>query len=228
MVNIYGICQSIGFVIVYNVFKYNFLELFPNLNTNDLGVIVITLILSAIIGARIMSYAQNDIRFNTIHRIQDGGMSTFGTYYAAVIVACTISFIYKLDTIKFCECVMLSGTFHSGMVRFGNYFKGELPGKYSNVLGRRHPSQLYQLIGEGIIMSSILWYFRYTLGQGIIFMITPSVYCVVRFICEIFKEEEGGIPKWFTKSLHKYIRWAQFQAICLPIVFGVIFLFIKN
>lgn len=223
---IYSICQAIGFITDYNIFKYNFMDL-NGIDSYQWDTIYLLLICSAVIGSRVMSCIQGDVSFNQIHLIYNGGVSIFGAYYGALTTAYILCKIYNMNPILFFESVILSASFHTGLVRIGNYFNGELIGKYSNFLGDRHPSQLYQFFGEGVILSSVQWYFKYTIGKGIIFMLTPMLYCVVRCICEYFKEEEGGVPDWFKKSLHKYIRWAHFQSLCLPIAYGLTYLIIK-
>ena len=112
---------------------------------------------------------------------------------------------------------------HIIIVRLGNYLKDELGGIYSPYLKCSHPSQIYELVTEGIIESFILWSLYHHLGRGIIFILMPIIYGIFRTLCERFKVEDDGMPNWFRRSLHKYIKFVHFQCICLPIVFFIVF-----
>lgn len=222
--NIYGLCHAIGFIIDYKISKY-LANKHINLTEIDFMCIFLCMMFSSVIGARIMSFLETATKLENIHKIYQGGLTSFGTIYAILIMSYILSHTYNINFILFTEWVILSSVFHIALGRLGNYLKGELPGKYSSFLKRRHPSQLYQLVTEGIILSLIEWYFYDTLGQGIIFITAPIIYGFFRFFCGFFKEEDQIMPKWFRRSLYRYITWYQFQSICFPLICGIIFIF---
>ena len=218
-INYYGLFHAIGIILIHYIFKSFFIDKFNNLSMKDFEVILSGGIISVILGGRIMCILQNDIEIRDFHKIYEGGLSAFGDYYFGLLYLFIISSIYKLDFVLMVECCLLSTGHQVVLGRLGNFVKGELRGKYSPVLGCRHPSQIYQLLSEGILTHGILWLFYHQVGQGIIFVLMPIIYGLSRFICEFFKEEDRGMPQWFALYFHKYLRFAQFQAILLPIIF---------
>lgn len=225
-INVYGIAQAIGIFMMYHLFNYFFIDKFSNIKRHDWELILICGVFSGIIGGRLMCLLQNDIDLKNVHKIRQGGVSIFGAYYFSLLYLLFISHIYNVDTILLIECMMLSTCPHNIMVRIGNYFNNELGGKYSTFLKRRHPSQIYQLLSEGVLLNMILWSLYKSVGQGMIFIIMPTLYGIFRFICEFFKEEDPGMPYWFRYSLYKYMRFAQLQAICFPLVLSIVFIYL--
>lgn len=209
--NVYGICHSIASFMTYYIFKHYFLDNFKHIQ-NYWDTIALGLLLSCIFGARLMSLLQNDIKRASFMSIHQGGISGFGAYYLGLSFLIVIAHIFDENKLKLIESMALSSSFYMVLIRFGNYYKGELYGRYSNYLGKRHPSQLYQLITEGLLISLLLWSQKHTLGQGFILSLLGVSLGTCRFICEFFKENEGGIPNWYNGYV-KYIKWAQFQAI---------------
>ena len=218
--NVYGISFCLSIYYSYYVFKTNYLKYFDNINEFDLEFIYIFGAISLISGGRIMCALQNDIKTRDILKVHYGGLSSFGSFYSFLIYSYIISKIYQENTLLFIECNLVTVQYIIIGVRIGNYANNELIGKYSNVLEKRHPSQLYQLGLEGVLFNFILWNLNnsetYGIGNGYIYLISPIIYSSFRIFCEFFKEEEGGVPKWFEKYLHKYLRVAQFQALVLP------------
>lgn len=94
--------------------------------------------------------------------------------------------------------------------RIGNFFNGELFGKITPVpwgmyfpvdpFQLRHPSQLYEALGEGILLFLILWPIRNrTSLQNRFFFIYLFLYGIVRFFLEFFRQE----PFWLWNTLTK-------------------------
>lgn len=225
-INAYGICHSLGCTVTYYIFVTVFLNKLPKIS-NDWDLIALGLLIFALLGSRLMSLLQNDIKLNDFHKINQGGISGFGSYYMGFIYLWLISYIYEENTLLLMESMLLSCSMYLIFVRFGNYCKGELGGIYSNYWKCNHPSQIYQLLSEGILITIILWSFYNRLGEGIIFMTMPILLGLFRFVCESFKKEEGGIPIWYQNTLHKYLRFARFQAIIFPIIFYIVYNIIK-
>jgi phosphatidylglycerol:prolipoprotein diacylglycerol transferase len=87
--------------------------------------------------------------------------------------------------------------------RLGNFINGELPGRatdvpwgmlFRGVEGARHPSQLYQMALEGVVLFLFLWWFSSRprpMGQvSAMFLLG---YGVLRFITEFFREPDAFI-----------------------------------
>jgi phosphatidylglycerol:prolipoprotein diacylglycerol transferase len=90
----------------------------------------------------------------------------------------------------------------------GNFINGELYGRITqSPIGivfpgggpyPRHPSQIYEAIGEGVILFIVLWLLRkrwshYGLATALFF----GGYAVVRFIVEFFREADNQLGYYF-------------------------------
>ena len=92
--------------------------------------------------------------------------------------------------------------------RIGNFINGELPGRIttldevpwamifpdSGTLDFRHPSQLYQAFGEGLVLFVILYVAdKQKKGLGFTSAIFLIFYGIIRFITEFFREPDPFI-----------------------------------
>lgn len=113
--------------------------------------------------------------------------------------------------------------------RLGNFINGELWGKISHVPWAmvfpaggsfpRHPSQLYELSLEGIVLFILLWTFsskaRPRYASSGLFLLG---YGIARFICEFFRVPD---PQWGYLAFN----WLTMgQLLSLPMIIGGIFL----
>jgi phosphatidylglycerol:prolipoprotein diacylglycerol transferase len=88
--------------------------------------------------------------------------------------------------------------------RVGNFINGELWGRFadpslpwamifpeSGSLAPRHPSQIYQFLGEGVLLFIILWIFgKKERGRGQVSGLFLIGYGVLRFIAEFFRQPD--------------------------------------
>ena len=112
----------------------------------------------------------------------------------------------------------------------------EITGNYVNL--PRHPSQLYEMLFEGIILWAIIWFFRSRKPfKGFLVGLYFIGYGLFRFFIEYFREPDAalGYPIEFIKSTlpaaysHPPLSFTTGQILCfLMIVFGVIWLFITS
>ncbi len=112
--------------------------------------------------------------------------------------------------------------------RIGNFINGELFGRVTNVPWAmvfpgagplpRHPSQLYEAIGEGIVLFAILWRLRkkrYPDGMMVAWFL--GLYGLIRFFLEFFREPDpqlGFIIGPFTMG----------QVLCAAMMAGAVLL----
>ena len=116
--------------------------------------------------------------------------------------------------------------------RLGNFLNGELYGRVTKVpwgmyfpldiLGQlRHPSQLYELFLEGILLFIILWSLRkYKFPVGYLTAFYLIGYGLARFLSEFFRQPDNN---WFFLSL----TIGQWFAVGIIIV-GLIIIFAKR
>jgi phosphatidylglycerol---prolipoprotein diacylglyceryl transferase len=221
--NFYGIFISIALLLNYWIFRLIFLPNFVNITKEDWDYIFFFGTISGILGARAMACAEHTSKWRNFHLIHQGGLTSYGAWHVGLLYFCMISYIYCENPILLFESLILTVSFESIFVRLGNYFNGELIGTYSNILNRRHPSQLYKMATEGFLMIFLVWWLYGTLGQGIIYLTFVLAYTIIRIINEFFKEEEEAMPNWFRSTLHPYLKFANFQAILFCIVYLMVY-----
>jgi len=91
-------------------------------------------------------------------------------------------------------------------VRFGNFINGELWGRVADpslpwamVFPQvdnlpRHPSQIYQMLGEGLMLFIVLWlYARKERPRGAVSAVFLIGYGAFRSLAEYFREPDTGI-----------------------------------
>jgi phosphatidylglycerol:prolipoprotein diacylglycerol transferase len=90
-----------------------------------------------------------------------------------------------------------------GAGRIGNFINGELPGRYTDVPWgmwfpqadpephARHPSQLYQFAGEGLLLFAILWWYsRKPRPPGAVSGAFLVGYGTLRFLVEFTRQPD--------------------------------------
>jgi phosphatidylglycerol:prolipoprotein diacylglycerol transferase len=99
-----------------------------------------------------------------------------------------------------------------GLVRIGNFINGELYGRKTDVAwamifpnsdqAPRHPSQLYEALGEGFLLFLLLWFLKDRIKtKGGILPVFLIAYGTIRFGLEFFREPDpqlGFIVSWLT------------------------------
>jgi len=102
----------------------------------------------------------------------------------------------------------------------------------------RHPSQLYEMLFEGIVLWAIIWFFRSRKPfKGFLVGLYFLGYGFFRFFIEYFREPDAhlGYPIQFVKTnlptayIHPPLSFSTGQIFCfLMILFGVIWLIIAS
>ena len=236
----YGLLYVTGLMLGYYVLAYFFKK--ENKKEKDLESLMMTLVFSVIIGARLghclfydpVYYLSNPLK---ILMIWQGGLASHG---AAIMILITmwwysnkrkpdITMMWLLDRIVI--GVALAGT----LIRIGNFFNHEIVGIESDLpwavmfnrdtnpahaAVARHPAQLYEALSYFVIF--IILFFRYMKhtfkipkGQtfGIFLVLTFSA----RFFIEMIKEEQS------TFEAAMFLNMG--QLLSLPfIIAGIIFL----
>jgi len=134
----------------------------------------------------------------------EGGLSFHGGILGTVVGAIIFARKKKIPFWNIADAMALATPPGLAMGRLGNFINGELYGRVTTVPWGvifkeggpepRHPSQLYELLMEGILLFAVLWLFKNRLrkdGQiGIIFLMG---YTLSRFIVEFFREPDAHI-----------------------------------
>ena len=164
--------------------------------------------------------------------VWEGGMSFHGGLLGVIVAALVFARRYKktfFTTIDFAAPVVPLGLLTG---RLGNFIGGELWGRVSDAPWAmvfpkggplpRHPSQLYEMFLEGIVLFIILWVFtskpRPAMAASGVFLIG---YGVFRFAVEFVRQPDSHIGfdilGWMTRG----------QLLCVPMILGGIYLIAK-
>jgi phosphatidylglycerol:prolipoprotein diacylglycerol transferase len=113
-------------------------------------------------------------------------------------------------------------------VRLGNFINGELWGRQApadlpwamvfpqdgNSGLARHPSQLYQAAGEGLLLFIVLWFYaRKPRATGQISGVFMMGYGVLRFTAEYFREPDAFLMEFAARTGLSMGQW-----LCVPMI----------
>jgi len=165
--------------------------------------------------------------------IWQGGMSFHGGLIG-VLVACAVFARRRgmrfLDLMDFVAPLVPIGL---AAGRLGNFINGELWGRVSSVPWAmvfpqsgspqpRHPSQIYQFLGEGLVLFAFLWWFSSRpRATGVVSGAFLIGYGLLRFLAEFAREPDeflGLVLGPFTMG----------QLLCVPMVAAGIWLMISG
>ncbi len=177
----YGLMYVLGFMASYflvrrqiRLFAYQELEAyFENLN--------LALILSVVLGGRLGYVLFYNFSYYLHHPLEipatwTGGMSFHGACIGVLVGGWFYLRKTKLDYWKVADIYVVTVPIGLGFGRLGNFINGELYGRVTDFpwgmifpgggLLARHPSQLYEMFLEGVVLFSILWSQKYRPWQG--------------------------------------------------------------
>jgi phosphatidylglycerol:prolipoprotein diacylglycerol transferase len=122
-------------------------------------------------------------------------------------------------------------------VRLGNFINGELWGRqapadlpWAMVFPQagdpagfaRHPSQLYQAAGEGLLLFVVLWFYaRKPRATGQISGVFMMGYGVLRFAAEYFREPDDFLKDFAIRTGLSMGQW-----LCVPMILGGLAIFV--
>lgn len=162
-----------------------------------------------------------------IFKVWDGGMSFHGGLLGVIVAMLAYarkrgrSFFEVADFVAPCVPTGL------GTGRIGNFINGELWGRQAPAdlpwamlfpqapdhgTLPRHPSQIYQFIGEGVLLFALMWvYARYPRRTGQVSGVFLIGYGVVRFVCEFFREPDDFLG-------YRALNLSQGQWLSVPMI----------
>lgn len=133
------------------------------------------------------------------------GLSFHGATVGIVLASVWFCKKKSLDFLEVANFIILAIPLGYFWGRIGNFLNGELYGRITNSplgmcfpragdceVGMRHPSQLYEAFGEGILLFLLLWFFYKTtkFGAKMLFPLWLIFYGAIRFIIEFFREPD--------------------------------------
>jgi phosphatidylglycerol:prolipoprotein diacylglycerol transferase len=169
-----------------------------------------------------------------LFRVWEGGMAFHGGFLGVVTALWWFCRRYQIHFIDLADFVAPLAPMGLALGRLGNFIGQELWGRPADVpwamvfprdpLGlARHPSQLYQLALEGLLLLLVLlWLGRKPRARGVLSGAFLLGYGILRFIAEFFREPDAHIGfdwlGWMTRG----------QLLCLPMLLaGAMFLWLS-
>ena len=186
----------------------------PELGVSEKGLddLLFYGVLGVVLGGRLGQVLFYDPGYYLAHPAEifalwKGGMSFHGGLLGVLVAAMFWSrkhHVSWLNTVDFGVPMVPLGL---AFGRIGNFINGELWGRVaepdlpwamvfpqSGDILPRHPSQLYQALGEGLLLFIILWlYARKARPAGAVFSMFLIGYGAFRFAAEYFREPDAGI-----------------------------------
>ena len=138
--------------------------------------------------------------------VWNGGMSFHGGLIGVIIASQLFSNRHKVNQFVFLDLVALSAPIGIFFGRIANFINSELIGRSADLPWsvqfilidniKRHPSQLYEALSEGVILFFLLSYFfkkNYSKSPGKISALFLIFYSVFRFFIEFFRSPDPQI-----------------------------------
>lgn len=210
-----------------------------NINKEKVSDMVIFygLFLGAICGGRIgymFVYGLDQLLANPLSMffVWQGGLSFHGGLLGVVISLFYFAKKNHISFLRLLDAVAVAMPIGLGLVRIGNFLNGELYGRPTNggwgfifptdpygLL--RHPSQLYESFGEGVVLFLILYFISiYSKTIGVISSSFLIFYGVIRFVIEYFRQPDSHLGYVAFDSL------SMGQILCIPMIIIGIIMFI--
>ena len=188
------------------------------------------LFFGAMIGGRIgymLFYGTNQLINDpfSIFYIWQGGLSFHGGLLGVVISLIVFCKRKGIEFLRLMDSVALAMPIGLGLVRIGNFLNGELFGKPTNgdwgfifptdPFGLlRHPSQLYESFGEGLVLFLILLLISQRNSvKGMVCSSFLIFYGSIRFIIEFFRQPDSHMGYIAFDSI------SMGQLLCIPMIF---------
>ena len=211
----------------------------PPLTAEQLDDFIIWLACGIILGGRIGYILFYDTSMIWEHplemvMVQNGGMSFHGGFTGVLIASLLYGHRHKFDLARYLnlgDLLASCAPIGLGFGRLANFVNGELWGRVTHVPWGmvfcnsyvlkayngvcpagplpRHPSQLYEAFGEGLVLFSVLWFLGQRKGQfrrpGLIMGVFIAGYGLIRILLENVRNPDAQMPDflrhWITMGM---------------------------
>ncbi len=225
----YGIIYALSFLI--GILIAAKLSIKRNIPKDKIYDFSLYLIIFAVIFARLFhvfvynfSYYKNNL--SQIPKIWLGGVSLLGGFIGAVLAALYFCKKNKINFYDLGDIFVIPLALGTTFGRIGNFINQELYGKitnlpwavkFDNVSGLRHPTQIYEAIGNFIIFIILIIIWKKTTKKGLLFWTYILVYSFIRFLAEFLRDTPDLIANLLTIT----------QIILVPIFILSLYFIIK-
>ena len=232
----YGLMYVVGFWLGAYLAKILAERNFFKLPHARVDTLVMYLLVGMFVGARgayVFIYNWDYYSQNIGHIFfQRGGLSFHGAIIGIILAGYVFSRRYKISWLQTMDVVALAGAPGLFFGRLGNFINGELYGRRTDFWTGivfpgggpypRHPSQLYEAVLEGLVMSGLLWFLLTKVRRyGYISCTVLLFYGAARFGVEFFREPDA--------QLGYYFGWMTMgQILCFLMMLGSVPLFLYS
>lgn len=208
----YGIMYLVGYAVGFRIALGRIRRGLIEMTENDLDTFIGYMVIGMLVGARLTyaivyqpgHYLNDPVEFL---RVWHGGLSFHGALIGMTIASLLFARVHKVPFWQLADTLAISGAPGLFFGRLGNFINGELYGRPSHLPWAmifpsdplhipRHPSELYEAIGEGIIVFVLLvvlerrarrkgWYRPGLLGAAFLVL-----YGVIRFLLEFTRQPD--------------------------------------
>jgi len=201
----YALMYIISFVIGYFLLKKLYKKRNVKIAKSDYENLFFYIMLGVIIGGRlgyVIFYNLKECLRNPfeIIAVWHGGMSFHGGMICSIFFGYLFCKKYKYNFYKLADPTVVVVPIGLALGRFGNFINGELYGRPTNLPWgmiypgenfARHPSQLYELFLEGVLLFVILLFLsKKKLRNGFIFWSFIFFYGLFRFLVEFVRQPD--------------------------------------
>ena len=205
----YGIMYLLGFLMAWGIAEWRVIRYHLHWTSDEIGDLIFFSAVGVIVGGRLgylLFYDTSQLWTNPldIFKIWQGGMSFHGGL-VGVIVAVYL-FAKKFQKPFWAVSDFLIPLVPLGLAagRLGNFINGELWGRVTDVPWAmvfprggpepRHPSQLYELGLEGLVLFLLIWWYASKpRSNGRVTAVFFMSYAVLRFFVEFFREPDSQL-----------------------------------
>ena len=210
----YGLMYIFGFIaayllVGYQARKFHWQQLLKHLDNLNLAIIA-----GVILGGRLGYVVFYNLPYYLQHPLEifatwQGGMSFHGGCIGVLVCGWLYCRRHNIDFWKVADLYVVTVPVGLGLGRIGNFMNAELYGRVTKVpwgmifpgggLLPRHPSQLYEVLLEGVFLFIVLWTLKGRPWQeqygkrwphGTMLALFLGLYGIVRFLVEFVREPD--------------------------------------
>lgn len=205
----YGLMYLVGFALFWLLGRYRTKETWRRISEADLENMLFYGVFGVILGGRLgyCLFYQPDYYLShpmSLFAVWEGGMSAHGGIIGVIIVMIVFARMKKLSFLTVSDFVVPLVPLGLMFGRIGNFINGELWGRpasetlpwamifpQSGDALARHPSQLYEALGEGLLLFLLLWIVsKKPRPAGLVSGLFCLGYGTARFVVEFFREPD--------------------------------------
>ncbi|MBS1192103.1 MAG: lgt [Nitrospirae bacterium] len=209
----YGLMYLVGFLSSYLLVRFQLSHPLRPAADEEAGLpaarldnLYTALIIGLIAGARLGYVLFYDFRTYLAAPLEalaiwHGGMSFHGGLIGCIVAGLWWCRSNGVDPWRVADLLVVTAPIGLGLGRLGNFINGELYGRVTDVPWAmvfpsggplpRHPSQLYELLLEGVVLFLILWLLRPAVKrEGLLTAVFLLCYGAFRFAVEFFREPD--------------------------------------